>query len=61
MEYSYDDCCRVIGEMVLNTKAQLTQAQKLIEQQNKKIAELQEELRHSREMFSCNTPNENIS
>ncbi len=55
--FTYDDYCRIIGDLYLTAQAQHTQFQQLIENMNAQIANLQKENREIREL--CNIPKEN--
>lgn len=55
--FSYDEYCRIVGDLFLNLQAQRLQAQKVIDDMKQQIAGLQKENRQIREQ--CNTQNEN--
>lgn len=56
--FSYEDYCRIIGDLYLSAQTQRVQCQDLLDKLNEKIAHLQKENRELRE--SCNIPKENI-
>lgn len=55
--FSYDEHCRIVGDLFLNLQAQRLQAQKIIDDLKQQIAGLQKENRQLKEQ--CNTQNEN--
>lgn len=57
--FSYEEYCRIVGDLFLNLQAQRLQAQKIIDDMKQQVAGLQKENRQLKEQ--CNTQNENIS
>jgi hypothetical protein len=59
MNYTYDEYCRIIGDLYLSANHQKVQCQKIIEQLNEQIANLLKDNRELRE--KCTSQNEKTS
>ncbi len=57
--FSYEEHCRIVGDLFLNIQLQRVQAQKLMDDLKQQIAGLQKENRQLKEQ--CNTQSESKS
>lgn len=56
--FSYEDYCRIVGDLYLSAQAQKFQAQVFIDRLNEQVATLQKDNRELKNIYQCNTQNE---
>lgn len=56
---SYEDYCRILGELYLTAHKEMEDAKLLIARLTKENAGLREEIRRIDNKYSCEVPNEN--